>query len=111
MAISSNGGVIDLTAVFGPSGIKFGNNYYTDAFINSNGAITFGAAISTFSPSGPASGVSGRPIIALYWKDLDTRNTSSTLSTGGNSQGSNLVYIDNDPAASRIVITWDDVAD
>ena len=107
-------GAIDITSVF-PSGVKFGANTYTTMYINNNGMVTFGTAVSSFTPNGLSAGVSNGsggfvPAIALFWSDLDTRTTSVT-STGGNSTGSNLVYWDLDTVNKNITITWDDVAE
>ncbi|GAB1393615.1 hypothetical protein MASR1M60_17790 [Rhodocyclaceae bacterium] len=105
---------IDLTSVFGVSGVKFGSNWYTKAYINNNGMITFGAPATTFTPNGLSAGVSNGsggyvPAIALYWTDLNTSQTSVTASAGGTSTGTNLVHWDIDTGGGKITITWDDV--
>ncbi len=106
---------IDLTTVFGEQGVKFGNSYYTTAYINNNGMITFGASADTYTPNGLSDGVddgSGNylPAIALYWTDIDTSSNSTVdPSAGGTSTGSNLVHWDIDTVNKIITITWDDV--
>jgi hypothetical protein len=56
--------------------IGFTFNFYGTAFsrlyINNNGNISFGAKFSTFSSTGFP--VTGFPMVAPYWADIDTRN-------------------------------------
>ncbi len=104
---------IDITSVFGPQGLKFGDNYYTEMYINNNGMITFGEGYGGYTPSGIADGIDNGsgpiPFIALYWTDIDTRFGPVTPSPGGTSTGSNLVYWDIDTVGNKITVTWDDV--
>ncbi|MDD4649357.1 MAG: DUF4347 domain-containing protein [Desulfoplanes sp.] len=102
---------IDITSVFGTDGVKFGDAYYTNIYINNNGVVNFGSATSSFTPNGLSSGVDGTPSIAVYWTDLDTRSGTVSTSSGGTSQGTNLVYWDIDTSNQKVVITWDDVAE
>ena len=105
-------GAIDITGVFGSQGIRFGDSYYTDIYINNNGVLNFGSPTSSYSPNGLSSGVDGVPAIALYWTDLDTSYGAVGVSAdGGTSTGSNLVYWDIDTVNQRIIITWDDVGE
>ncbi|MBL8999986.1 MAG: hypothetical protein JNK25_02475 [Phycisphaerae bacterium] len=72
-------------------------------FINNNGNLTFGGSFSGFTPSGfPVA----RPMIAPFWADVDTRNT-----TGADT---NLVWhkfvdLDGDSNMDTLVVTWDAV--
>lgn len=59
----------------------FGNNY-AQTFVNNNGNVTFGAALSTFTPFG-LTGATSRPIIAPFFADVDTRNNSSGITNYG----------------------------
>ncbi|WP_298719094.1 VCBS domain-containing protein [uncultured Oceanisphaera sp.] len=103
---------IDITGVFGSQGVRFGDNYYTNIYINNNGVLNFGSSTTSFTPGGLINGVDGKPAIALYWTDLDTRYASMGASAdGGTSTGSNLVYWDIDTVNQRIIITWDDVGE
>lgn len=52
----------------------YGNNY-TSFYINNNGNISFGGAYSTFSSSGFP--FNTYVMLAPFWADVDTRNTSS----------------------------------
>lgn len=103
---------IDITSVFGPQGLKFGDNYYTEMYINNNGMITFGEGYDGYTPSGIADGIDNGsgpiPFIALFWTDIDTRYGVVTPSPDGTSTGSNLVYWDIDTVNGKITVTWDD---
>src|SRR5690348_8190440 len=56
-----------------PFTLNFFGQTFSHAFVNTNGNITFSAALSTFTP-GPIVNNS-TPIIAPYWADWDTRPT------------------------------------
>ena len=99
---------IDITSVFGPQGLKFGDNYYTEMYINNNGSITFGSGYYGYTPNALSEGINGLPAIALFWTDIDTRYGVVTPSPDGTSTGSNLVYWDIDTVSGKITITWDD---
>jgi VCBS repeat-containing protein len=100
---------IDLTHVFGASGLNFFGHTYTSLYINNNGNVTFAGPISTFTPTTITAG--GFPIIAPFWADVDTRNPSglTTTTPGGHSTGSDLVYYSLDSVNHVVTITWDDV--
>lgn len=49
-------------------------NVIQKLFVNNNGMISFGGAVSTFTPSGLAN--IGFPLIGIYWSDVDTRCAS-----------------------------------
>ena len=101
---------VDITSVFGPSGINFFGTNYTGLYINNNGNLTFTGPLGTFTPSAITGGGIGNPIIAAFWGDVDTRTGAALApSPGGNSTGSNLVYYDLDPVNGVMTITWDDV--
>lgn len=72
-------------------------------FINNNGNISFAQAYSTFTPSGFP--VSGFQMIAPFWADVDTRNTSGA--------DTNLVWhktmTSSSTGNSLFVVTWDSV--
>lgn len=66
---------------------------YNSVYINTNGNITFESSLSQYTPDGfPI----GTPMIAAFWGDVDTRNSSS---------GSIWYKLFSD----RLVITWDRV--
>ncbi len=50
--------------------VSFEGASYTKTFVNNNGNITFGSALSTYTPQ--AIGSTGKPIIAPFWADVDT---------------------------------------
>jgi Ca2+-binding RTX toxin-like protein len=99
---------IDITPIFGSNGLNLYGNQVKNIFINTNGNITFGSALSTFNPQSIDAGL-GRSIIAPFWADVDTRSGRSNVSTGGNSAGTNLIYWDVDDENRVLTITWDDV--
>ncbi|MFT5049726.1 MAG: hypothetical protein ACI8QZ_001119 [Chlamydiales bacterium] len=65
----------------------------TDLFINNNGNVSFGASFSNFSAYGFP--VSGFPMIAPFWGDVDTRS------------GPGTVFFKSE--ANRFTVTWDHV--
>ncbi len=70
----------------------FGTNY-SSVYINTNGNISFGSSYYTYTPSGfPVS----TPMIAAFWADIDTRNT-----TGGS------IWYKVFP--DKLVVSWDRV--
>ncbi|WHZ33795.1 nidogen-like domain-containing protein [Sagittula sp. MA-2] len=103
-------GAIDLSEVF-PNGLNFFGEVYTEAFINTNGSITFGGPLSTFTPTAISSGTT--PGIFVFWADVDTSGGAIDVGAAdpaqGNSQGTNLVYYDLDQGSGSFTVTWDDV--
>ncbi len=106
----SYSGVIDITSLFGASGINFFGHNYTSLYINNNGNITFNGGNSSYSPTSITAGIGG-PIIAPFWADVDTRfgNLTASPGFGGHSTGSNLVWYDLDATNGVLTVTWDDV--
>ncbi|MEQ1776871.1 MAG: nidogen-like domain-containing protein, partial [Burkholderiales bacterium] len=101
-------GFINVTSIF-PTGMNFyGATPYTGFYINNNGNITFNSPLGTFTPFAIV-GNSGNPMIAPFFADVDTRPTSSHVSPGGTSTGTNAVYWDLDTDNGIITITWNDV--
>lgn len=100
---------LDITPIFGDTGLNFFGTTYTQISINNNGNITFGGdGLYTYTPFGLATG--GYPIIAPFFADVDTRGGASTATSGGTSTGSNQVYYDFDPTGNgTLTVTWDDV--
>jgi len=70
---NASSGVINLGFTFTLYGTA-----YTQAYINNNGNISFGSAVSTATPTNFPS-VSGTPMIAPFWADVDTRGAGSGL--------------------------------
>jgi len=93
---------IDLTSVFGLTGLNFFGATYTGLFLNYNGSISFSSGITSFSPT-TISGNTSVPIIAPFWADVDIRNTTDP------SPGTNLIWWDLDVANKTFTATWDDV--
>ena len=81
----------DISGAF-VGGIEFFGANYTGIYVNNNGSISFGAGLSTYTPSaitanGPVT------MLAPFWADVDTRGTGS-------------VYVDLDSVTHKITVTW-----
>ena len=87
--------LVDVTSIFGPSGISFFGTSYTGIYINTNGLITFDSPETAYTPVG-IDGYSS-PAIAPFWSDVN-------INDGGE------IYWDLDPTAGTVTITWLDVA-
>ena len=88
---------IDITAVFGPGGLRFFGGPYMTGYVNNNGNITFAGPLGTYTPD--PFPVASRPMIAPYWADVDTR--------GGGRPARNGVYWHLEPG--RMIVTWHNV--
>ena len=86
---------VNLTSVFGPTGINLYGTSYTSVFINTNGLLTFGTAEPAYTSA--ALTTLGQPSIAPFWTDID-------LNKGGQ------IYWDLDPATGKFIVTWLNVA-
>jgi esterase/lipase len=104
----SSTGLINLQSVFGDTGINFFGENYNSLYVNNNGNVTFNNSTGQYTPSKIDAGISN-PIIAPFWADVDTRGSSITPTSGGNSQGSNLTWYDLDTDNGIFTVTWDDV--
>ena len=94
---------IDLTSIF-EEGIIVGGTTYTTISVNTNGNVTFGGGLSSYTPYRIEG--SGLQIVAPYWADVDTRNPSidgQTVENPGN------VYWDFNTDRDSFVVTWDNV--
>ena len=91
----NSSGAINITSVFGASGVDFFGHNYTSLYINNNGNITFNGPSSTFTPLTINAGLNN-PIIAAFWGDVDTR-------------GAGQVYYNLDAVDGVMTITWDHV--
>lgn len=87
--------LVDITSIFGATGISFFGTDYTGIYINTNGLITFDSPETAYTPVGIDGYTS--PAIAPFWSDVD-------INKGGE------IYWDLDPAAGTVTITWLDVA-
>ncbi len=107
---------LDLTPAF-PTGLHFYAGSYTRGWINNNGNLSFRSGIPTYTPS--AFPGAPQPMIAPYWADVDTRDSSTCNDPGYPSGGgyppgatcmnpsSNGVWWSLTPG--QMVITWDQV--
>ncbi len=100
---------VDVSAVF-QDGFRYFSNTWNAAnqfFIGSNGYVTFGNGLSSFSPAGIAG--STTPMIAAHYTDVHTGRTPIAFDPAGNSTGTNKIYYDIDPVSDVVTITFDDV--
>lgn len=85
---------VDVTPAF-PDGLTFFGTSYRSFWINTNGNITFGMLVRTWTPL--AFPVASQPMIAAWWSDVDTL-------AGASADGGNTIYYAVEP--DRIVVTW-----
>ncbi|MEQ9695009.1 nidogen-like domain-containing protein [Shimia sp. SDUM112013] len=90
---------VDISSIF-QDGITVGDTTYTTISVNTNGNVTFGGGLSTYTPSRIEG--SGRQIVAPYWADVDTRNPSEGTNPGN-------VYWDFNTDRDSFIVTWEDV--
>lgn len=65
-----------------PFEMNFFGNTYSSLYVNNNGNVTFNSPLSSYTPSA-LTGNTGRPMIAAYFADVDTRNPASQTVTYG----------------------------
>jgi hypothetical protein len=102
-----NSRFVDLSTVF-EDGLNFFGTTFSGICINTNGNISFGDAVTQFTPNQIGSGIS-TPIIAPYWANVDTRGGTTTATRGGTSTGQNQIWYDLDDTTGVLTLTWDDV--
>ncbi|MFZ5929731.1 MAG: nidogen-like domain-containing protein [Pseudomonadota bacterium] len=78
-----------------PFEVNFFGNVYSTFFINNNGNITFNGPVGSYTPE--PFPISGQPMIAPFWADVDTR-----CETCG------AVYV-KAPNADTVAVTWNNV--
>lgn len=86
---------VNLSSVFGATGLNLYGTPYTSVFINTNGLLTFGSAEPAYTSA--ALTTLGQPSIAPFWTDID-------ISKGGE------IYWDLDAASGKLTVTWLNVA-
>ena len=63
-----------------PAGLHFGGSRFDVIYVNVNGNVSFGAPLSTFTPTAfPGASV---PMVAAWWGDVDTRGALPTAAPG-----------------------------
>ncbi len=74
--------------------LNFYGQNFTQAFINNNGNVTFGRALSSFTPTGFPQTTTR--IIAPFWADVDTRGGLGAVhsSTGTSARGNPYFQVD-----------------
>lgn len=92
---------LDGAAVFGQGLHFFGQSYTAqDIFVNTNGTLSFGAALAAYPGAGLATALPD--MIAPFWADVDTRLRGEGVESGE-------IHVDIDPVADCISVTWDNV--
>lgn len=81
-----------------PFTINLYGQTFNQFYINNNGNISFLSPLWSYTPE--PFPISGQPMIAPYWADVDT--------TGGSRDGSNNVWVAA-PNHNTVVVTWDNV--
>jgi hypothetical protein len=102
--------VVDVSSVF-PQGIRIGSVTSTQLSINENGMIALGSmtrGIPAYIDLAKWSGGKA-PVIVAFGADGDTTGTAQRPAIGGNSTGSNQVWVAQDPTRRVVVVTWDDI--
>ena len=91
---------VNVSAVF-EDGFQFGATPYSASslFVSTNGLVSFGAAVN--GVQGSLGGIA-RPFIAAFHADVDTR-------LDGEGPESGPVWVDIDPVADVVSITWQEV--
>lgn len=84
-----------------PFAVNFYGNTYNSFFVNNNGNVSFNTRIGNYTPA--PFPISGQPMIAPYWADVDTRGGNVDLTGLGNN-----VYI-SAPNSNTVVVTWNNV--
>lgn len=87
---------ISLTTVF-PMGVNLGGMTWRSFYLNTNGNISFRAALGAYMPM--PFPVNDQPVIAAWWADVDTR--------GGGSPARNNICFAVQP--DRVIVTWHNV--
>jgi len=85
---------VDVTPAF-PDGLTYFGTNYRSFWINTNGNLTFGMLVRTWTPI--PFPVASQPMIAAFWSDVDT--TSGPTAGGGNT-----IYWHVEPG--RVIVTW-----
>ena len=78
------------------SPLSFFGGSYNEFYVNTNGNVSFGSGISSFTPTGPQG--APQPIISPFFADVDTRGA-----------GSGLVHLRQDAGTNQLFVTWDSV--
>lgn len=92
---------IDARSIFDSGLVIFGTAYAGDAlWVNTNGAISFGAALEGYPVAGDDP--LARDVIAPFWADVDTR-------IDGEGAESGQIWLDMDSATDTVTVTWDNV--
>lgn len=63
--------------------VNFFGNTYSSLYVSNNGYVTFGGGQGNYSPVGLGASYVGRPIIAAFYDDVDTRNQASGVTAYG----------------------------
>jgi hypothetical protein len=76
-----------------PFAMNWNGTNYTQIYINMNGNCTFGSGYNGYNPNTALSAL-GQDIMAPFWADVDTRNTSMGQVTYSNITAGNVPLID-----------------
>ncbi len=106
--VNTSSDLIDISGVF-DNGLTFGGTNYTGLRVSTNGYIYFSNDFSLLRSGDAITDFGTLPVIAPFFADVDTSAIPDGATPGGNSQGSGLVSVDQNPTTGTLTITWDDV--
>ena len=88
---------VDMGAVFEDGLFHFGHRHAADrVFVNTNGTLSLGEAFGDYPKAAPGP---LPDLIAPFWGDVDTR-------LDGEGAESGPIWVDVDPVADRVSVTW-----
>ncbi|MEM9049892.1 MAG: nidogen-like domain-containing protein [Pseudomonadota bacterium] len=90
----------DITSVM-PNGINVYGTVYDQMFVNTNGSVSFGNGVLSYSPRAISDGYT--PMFAPFWADIDTRAGALKGDESGE------IHVDFDTVNAVITVTWDNV--
>ncbi|MCX8509661.1 MAG: calcium-binding protein, partial [Rhodobacteraceae bacterium] len=91
---------VDITSVFGPSGLNFFGTNFTNIFINTNGFISFAGPVGTPASFTPTTSLTSlaTPVAAAFWTDINIGASAAAD-----------IYWDLDTTTGKVTITWANV--
>ena len=92
-----------------PNGLRFYGLWdATEIWLNSNGNISFGNPVTTFTPESFRA-EADTPMIAAFFADVDTTGEPALSDDGGTSTGNGFIYGGISLVREAVYFTWNDV--
>lgn len=89
-----------------PFSMRWAGTTYTQIYLNMNGNVTFGNTFTDYNPN-PALGTVNRAIMAPFWADVDTRDTTTGQMTYSNITSGSVPTVNGRKA---FLVNWINVA-